>query len=159
MDIERHVGDTDHRSARTARMMKGYLDTSNTSVTRVTVAGLVPRAYDVYVYADGDNRAYTRSASYSISGSDITTTTINLTDPASTNFSLNFTEAQESTGNYVKFTINATGFTLTAAPTQPTSSTRRAPVNAIEIVPASMPPPAISLNFVGNSTAPHHGRG
>ena len=136
-----------------ARMMKGYLDTSNTSVTRVTVAGLVPRAYDVYVYADGDNRAYTRSASYSISGSDITTTTINLTDPASTNFSLNFTEAQESTGNYVKFTINATGFTLTAAPTQPTSSTRRAPVNAIEIVPASMPPPAISLNFVGNSTA------
>jgi len=136
-----------------ARMMKGYLDTSNTSVVTVKVAGLVPRAYDVYVYADGDNRTSSRSAAYAISGSGIPTTSINLTDPANTNFSGTFTEAHDSSGNYVKFTINATGFTLTATPTQPISSTRRAPVNGIEIVPARVPPPTISVNFVGSSTA------
>src|SRR5262249_44034209 len=37
------------------RMMKGYLDTSSTSVTTITVAGLVQGTYDVYVYVDGDN--------------------------------------------------------------------------------------------------------
>lgn len=136
-----------------ARMMKGYLDTSNTSVTTVTVTGLVQRAYDVYVYADGDNRSYARSAAYKISGSGITSTSVSLTDRASTNFSATFTEAHGSAGNYVKFTINATGFTLTATPTLPTSGTRRAPVNAIEIVPAAASPAVISVNFVGSNTA------
>jgi len=133
------------------RMMRGYLDTSSTSITTVKVAGLVQRTYDVYVYVDGDNRTYARGAAYTISGSGIATSTINLTDPVSTNFSGIFTEAHGSAGNYVKFTINATGFTMTAAPTQPTSSTRRAPINGIEIVPAGAPPPAISVSFVGSA--------
>ena len=42
------------------RMMRGYLDSSNTSTTTVSVARLIPRAYDVYVYVDGDNRTYNR---------------------------------------------------------------------------------------------------
>src|SRR5262249_22278012 len=36
------------------RMMKGYLDTDETTVTRVTVIGLPVAPYDVYVYVDGD---------------------------------------------------------------------------------------------------------
>ncbi|HEY7595385.1 MAG TPA: hypothetical protein VH969_19700, partial [Actinophytocola sp.] len=51
---------TDHAGDR--RMMKGYLDSTNTSTTTVSVARLVPRTYDVYVYVDGDNRAFDRPA-------------------------------------------------------------------------------------------------
>ncbi len=127
------------------RLMKGYLDTSSTSVTTVTVSGLVSAAYDVYIYADGDNRAYTRTATYRISGPGITETAIDLTDPANTNFSGAFTQAVGSSGNYVKFSINAGGFTLTATPGTGTNTTLRAPVNAIQIVKASEAPP-VSLD-------------
>lgn len=121
------------------RMMKGYLDTSTTSVTTVTIAGLASAAYDVYVYADGDNRAYTRTGAYSISGPGITSTTIKLTDAASMNFSTTFTQANNSKGNYVKFTFTGTGFTLTATPV-PGTSTLRAPVNGLQIVPKPSAP-------------------
>lgn len=120
-----------------SRLMRGYLDTTSTSTTTVTVAGLAQRAYDVYVYADGDNRTFDRTAAYKISGPGVTNTTVTLTDPASTNFGTTFTRATNSTGNYVKFTINATGFSLSAAPTLPVESTRRAPINGIQIVPAA----------------------
>jgi hypothetical protein len=141
------------------RLMKGYLDTTSTSVTTVTVAGLASRSYDVYVYADGDNKPYDRSAAYTISGAGITTTTINLTDPANTNFDTTFTRADGSIGNYVRFSVTATGFTLTATPTAATTGTRRAPVNGIQIVPAVTPPapPAapstIGIRFNGTSTS------
>src|SRR5437763_505154 len=45
------------------RMMQGYLDTTSTSTTTVAVSGLVQGAYDVYVYADGDNHGFTRTGS------------------------------------------------------------------------------------------------
>ena len=134
-----------------ARMMKGYLDTSDTSTTKLTISGLAARTYDVYVYADGDNRAYTRSAAYTISGTGITTTSTTLTDGANTNFWSSFTRASNSTGNYVKFTINAGGFTLTATPTAPASGARRAPVNGIQIIPVTPPARAVGVNFVGSS--------
>ena len=53
----------------TARMMRGYLDTVG-GTTTVTVSGLPANAagYDVYVYADGDNDAATRTGAYQISG-------------------------------------------------------------------------------------------
>lgn len=117
------------------RMMKGYLDTTSTSTTTVTVSGLAARTYDVYVYADGANGSYSRTAAYTISGPGITTTRITLTDPPSTNFSGTFTQASDASGNYVKFTINATGFTLTAKPVSGGSTTLRAPINGIQIVP------------------------
>ena len=52
-----------------ARMMRGYLDTTGATTT-VTVAGLPANAagYDVYVYADGNNNAATRTGAYQISG-------------------------------------------------------------------------------------------
>ena len=45
-------------------------------------------------------------ARYQISGAGITTTTINLTDPGNTNFNATFTQANNSAGNYVKFSVN-----------------------------------------------------
>jgi hypothetical protein len=127
-------------SAGNRRLMKGYLNTTDTSTTTVTVTGLPVRPYDVYVYADGDNAA-TRTAAYRISGSGIVETTVNLTDPAGTNFSETFTEAAGTSGNYVKFSIQASGFTLTASPVTSTDTKRRAPVNGIQIVPSSQAPP------------------
>ena len=118
-----------------ARMMKGYLDTTSTSTTRITVAGLSARAYDVYVYADGANTGYSRTAAYTISGAGTTTTTIKLTDAANTNFSTTFMRANNTNGNYVKFSINASGFTLTAVPVSGSNANLRAPVNGIQIVP------------------------
>ena len=73
-----------------ARMMKGYLDTGNTTQVAVTVAGLPQATYDVYVYVDGDNKSSDRSATYTVSGAGLTTATIDLTDPANTNFNGDF---------------------------------------------------------------------
>lgn len=139
------------------RLMKGYLDTTSTSTTTVTVSGLAPNTYDVYVYADGDNRTYDRSANYSISGAGVTPSTITLIDAANTNFGTAFTRGDNSRGNYVRFTITATGFTLSAAPNAPSAGTRRAPVNGMQIVPAPAAPapqPAnIGIRFAGTSPA------
>src|SRR3984893_5850889 len=120
------------------RMMRGYLDTANQNAI-VTVAGLPTNSagYDIYVYADGSNGTATRTGTYRISGAGITTTSINLTDAANTNFSGTFVQANNSNGNYVKFTINATSFTLTAIPGTASDGVRRAPVNGIQIIPHS----------------------
>ena len=42
-----------------AALMKGYLDTNDTSSTTVSIADLPPQwlEYDVYVYFDGDSNA------------------------------------------------------------------------------------------------------
>ena len=77
----------------------------------------------------------TRTAAYRISGSGITETTINLTDPASTNFTGTFIQAAGPPAITCKFTITAGGFTLTATPVSGTNPTLRAPINAIQIVP------------------------
>src|SRR5262249_15555434 len=98
------------------RLMAGYLDTTDSSTTTVTVAGLPLPTYDVYVMADSDNEALTRTATYRISGAGITPTTINLIDFANTNFNATFTQGNDSPGNYVRFRIAAAGFTLTATP-------------------------------------------
>ena len=123
---------TDQAGSR--RMMRGYLDNGTGGAITVTVAGLPAGAHDVYVYADGDNAGFTRTGAYRISGAGITTTTINLTDTGNTNFNATFTEASNSAGNYVKFTITASGFTLTATPVSATGTALRAPVNGVQIV-------------------------
>ena len=145
-------------SAGNTRMMKGYLDTSDTSTTTVSVAGLAVAAYDVYVYIDGDNGTQTRTAAYTISGSGITTATVNATDPASTNFGGTFTQALNSNGNYVKFSITAGGFTISAAPGA-SPGAKRAPVNGMQIVPAGPPAPDFTVSAAPASRSVVQGSG
>jgi hypothetical protein len=121
-----------------ARMMKGYLDTASATTTTVNFTGLPSNAagYNVYVYADGDNPSGSRTGIYQISGAGITPTSISLTDVAGTNFSGTFTQANNSAGNYVVFTINATSFTISGTPGSATAGVApRAPINGIQIVP------------------------
>jgi hypothetical protein len=125
----------DDDTAGNTRMMRGYLDTTSTSTTTVTVSGLATGTYDVYVYADGDNHGFSRTAAYTLSGAGITTTTVNMTDAANTTFSGIYTAAANSNGNYVQFSVTGSGFTLTAAPVIGSNPTLRAPVNGIQIVP------------------------
>ena len=68
-------------------------------------------------------------------GPGITTTTVNLTDPGNTNFNTAFTPANNSSGNYVRFSINASGFTLTATPGTASDGVARSPINGLQIVP------------------------
>jgi hypothetical protein len=132
------------------RMMNGYLDTGNVDPTNVNVSGLPANAngYTVYVYADGDNAGQAPTGIYQISGTGITTSAVSLLDPANTNFSGSFTQANNSAGNYVVFTTNSgvSGFTLTATP-GPSNGSQRAPVNGIQIIPSGAPPsPDFSIN-------------
>ena len=122
------------------RLMRGYLDTGAENPTTVTVSGLPVSAtgYDIYVYTDGDNAGSGRTAIYTISGTGIPNTSVNCTDAANTNFGSGFTPCSGSIGNYVKFTINATAFTLTAVPGASSDSALRAAVNGIQIVPAAI---------------------
>ncbi len=121
------------------RMMAGYLDNGLQGTTTAVVAGLPSNAngYSVYVYADGDNKANVRSGLYRISGTGITTASVTLTDAANTNFSGSFTQANNSNGNYVLFTIpgGVSGFTISAIPSTSSDGTQRAPLNGIQIVP------------------------
>jgi hypothetical protein len=141
-------------------MMKGYLDTDSNSTTTVTVAGLPASSggYQVFVYADGDNGSATRTGIYTISGVGITTTTIDLTDAANTNFSGTFTQANNSAGNYVVFTINATGFTLSATGGTASDGFPRAPINGIQIVPIN-PTPNFALSATPSSQTVNPGGG
>src|SRR5262249_4781698 len=121
-----------------ARMMEGYLDTGLGNTTTVTVSGLAANAngYNVYVYADGANGSASRTGVYQISGTGITTTSISLTDAPNTDFARTFTQANNSNGNYVVFTIgNVSGFTLSAIPSTASDGTQRATVNGIQVVP------------------------
>jgi hypothetical protein len=117
------------------RMMRGYLETSNTTSTNVTVYDLpesfTASGYDVYVYFDGDNGAEARSANYRIGS-----TLVSGVDAAGANFSGDFIEAMGGgEGNYVVIPgLTEDRFNLEAMPPFSGSTTRRAPVNSIQIV-------------------------
>lgn len=139
-----------------ARMMRGYLDTHSGNPTVVNVAGLPATAngYRIYVYGDGSNNTATRKAIYQISGNGITTTNIGLTDAANNNFSGSFTQANNSNGNYVVFTVQATAFTLSAIPSTASDGTQRAPLNGIQIVAVVSSTPDFTMSAApGSATA------
>ena len=125
-------------------MMAGYLDATGAN-TIVRVAGLPANAagYDVLVYADGDNGSATRTGIYQLSGAGITTTSIRLTDPGNVDFTGAYQQASGSSGNYVRFHVQATAFNLTAIPATSSDSYPRAPMNGIQIVPATASLPAV----------------
>lgn len=129
------------------RLMRGYLDNGAQHPTTVTVSGLPLAGYDVYVYADGNNGWSTRTGAYQLSGPGIQTTTVTLTDAARVNFAGRFVPANNSAGNYIKFTINGTGFTLTATPGSSSSYAKRAPVNGLQIVRAGASAAAVAATY------------
>lgn len=143
------------------RMMEGYLDNGFGDNSTATVSGLSANSggYNVYVYTDGDNSSNSRTGIYQISGTGITTSSISATDAANTNFSGTFTQANNSNGNYVVFTLpsSATGFTITAIPSTASSSTQRAPLNGMQIVPLGTSNPNFSLS--ANPTSSTSGLG
>lgn len=119
------------------RMMRGYLDTTNTSTTSITVSSIPYALYDVYVYADGDNVAASRGGRYTIGATSL----INI-DPASTNFSGSYI----SGANYVRFTnVSGASFNLTGTPTSPGNI--RAPINGIQITAVPEPSSIALLAF------------
>jgi hypothetical protein len=128
------------------RLMKGYVESRGTRTVRVVVTGLAAATYDVYVYVDGANSSSRRTATYRISGTGITTTSTAVTDAAYTNFAGSFTRAQNSVGNYARFTVTASAFTITATPGSSSNYYMRAPVNAIQIVPVA---PAVTYRISG----------
>ncbi len=130
------------------RLMNGYLDTTDTSITTVSVTGLpasfTGSGYDVYVYCNGDG--VNRAGIYTIGN-----TAIRVLDNAL--FSGNFIPASNSAGNYVLFNgLSGSGFTLTATPDQSVNGVR-APINAIQIVAraGTLPAPANLTAAAGNA--------
>ena len=128
------------------RMMRGYLDNANGNPSTVTVSGLPGGTYNIYIYADGDNGTSSRTGIYKISGPGMTTVSTSLTDAPNANFSGTFVQGTNSSGNFILFNSIrvASGFTLTASPGT-SSAAPRAPVNAIQIIPLSVPNPDFTI--------------
>ena len=121
-----------------ARMMNGYLDPFGMASVTVTAlpASLTASGYDVYVYANGDVSAGdTRTGIYTIGAAMQT-----VTQAAQTPFAGTFTQAVAGgTGNYVVFrNVTGSSFTLTATPG--TGTTRRSPLNGLQIITAGAGP-------------------
>ena len=121
-------------SAGDKRMMKGFIDTSNSSTTTVTISGLgAPysvNGYDVYLYADGDNGAVTRAGSYKIGARSYV-----CTDGAGKSFSGPYALGSNRVGNFMIYpNVGGTSFTLTAAPGTSGDATKSAPLNGLQII-------------------------
>jgi hypothetical protein len=114
---------------------------------------LVPRAYDVYICVDGDNKVYSRSASYVVRVPGESPITIGLTDNASSIFNGQYVEAIGSSGkgDYVRVRLTGREFTITATPVDPATGTRRAPIDGVQIVPATTALP-MAVDFAGNAS-------
>ncbi|MEO5768289.1 MAG: hypothetical protein ABIS92_08045, partial [Polyangia bacterium] len=117
------------------RMMNGYLDVVSSSPPGTVTVSNLPAAltsggYDVYVYCTGGVFTGTRGYTYAIGGVSYT---ISQTGPPPTQFSGYVLAAPDVPGNYIVFRgVTGTSFTLTATPASGT--TRRAPVNGLQIV-------------------------
>jgi hypothetical protein len=148
-----------------ASLMKGYLDTNNTSATTVTVSDLPAQwaQYDVYVYLDGDANAG-RAGNYTITsttdGADMAT----MSDTANWNLGAaggTYTRANENafesstnpgftSGNYLVFPGRSDrGFTLTAQGSLAGAFPPRAPINAIQLVATRLVPEPGSMALLG----------
>lgn len=135
-------------AAGNVRLMRGYCDDSSAQAITATFSKLLPGTYNVYVYTDGDNAAATRTATYALSGTGVTAVSSTATDSPNTNFSGTFTSGK----NYLLFTnVNITsGLTVTATPATASDGTKRAPLQAIELVPVNVtppPPPPVAISI------------
>ncbi len=133
------------------RMMRGYLDSSNTIPNTEAVSGLPSsfKMYDVIVYFYGGNDSTpdsTRAASYRLTSVDNDGvvhgcsaregSTVSGTDPGGVVFSGTFIQASGgSIGNYVEF-LDCTGSNFNLAPVHAgsTDSQVRASINGLQIL-------------------------
>jgi hypothetical protein len=152
------------------KMMLGYIDTNDTSITTVVVSGLPASftgpGYNVILYYDGDNGANQRVGRYEINGVSM------WGRDAGVNFGGTFTQGQTTTnpapgmsgtqldnlgavattvpaGNYMTFSnLTAATFTLNVQAHVASDATNRAALNGMQIV--AVPEPAtIALVAIG----------
>jgi hypothetical protein len=149
-----------------ASLMKGYLDTNDTSTTTVTVSDLPSTwaKYDVYVYLDGDASAG-RAGNYTITSTGDGTDMATVSDTANWNVGAaaggTFTRANENAhessttpgftaGNYLVFPGRSDlSFTLMAQGSLAGALPPRAPINAIQLVATQLIPEPGSLALLG----------
>lgn len=128
-------------------LMLGYLDTTDSSTTTVTVNGVKFPLYDVIVYGDGENGSATRVAKYALTATSGSATKYVL-DAGDTDFAGGYIEADSTTGgpsasagNYCRFpNVRGTSFTVTATGEYASDNHPRAPLNAIQIAPVNVVP-------------------
>jgi hypothetical protein len=138
-------------------LMKGYLDTNNTSTTTVNVTGLPAEwlEYDVYVYFDGDG-TNGRAGNYTITSATDGTKSATITDTANWNVGGvpggTYTRANENAyelttvpgstaGNYLVFPGRSDlSFTLTTVGSLTGGAPPRAPINGIQLVATQVIP-------------------
>lgn len=135
------------------RLMKGYLDTGNSTTTTVTVSGIPYSRYDLVIYMDGSNDSDWRVGRYTVvdpaNGSVLAGPIFNR-DAANSDFSgvyvqtpVTSTEnlgANTPAGNYIIIpNLTVASFRLEATPASAGSNTLRAPVNAIQIASREAP--------------------
>ncbi|HOC58145.1 MAG TPA: hypothetical protein PKI20_21180 [Verrucomicrobiota bacterium] len=128
-------------------LMLGYLDTTDSSTTTVTVNGVKFPLYDVIVYGDGENGSATRVGKYALAAPSGSATKYVL-DAGDTDFAGGYIEADSTTGgpttpagNYCRFpNVRGTSFTLTATGEYASDNHPRGPLNAIQIVPINVVP-------------------
>jgi hypothetical protein len=153
------------------KMMLGYLDTNDTSITTFTVSGLPASfagvGYDVYLYYDGDNGTQSRAGKYTINGvsqwgQDAASTAFGgtfiqgqtATDPApgATGTALDNQAAAVATvpvGNYMVFRgLTGGSFTLDVQASVSAGGTNRASLNGMQIV-AIPEPSTVALLALG----------
>jgi hypothetical protein len=134
------------------KLMYGYLDTTNTSQSRLDITGIPYSKYDVVVYFDGSNSSsLARVGRYEIAGQPavfgrdrLNFASIFTSVPLSSNADLG---ANTPAGNYIHFHgLNTSSFTLLAsAGTGDSSGTARAPLNAVQIIQVPEPTAVITM--------------
>jgi len=135
-------------------LMQGYLDTSDSSTTTVTVNGVKFPLYDIIVYGDGDNGSATRVGKYTLTATRGSGTKYIL-DASDTDFAGSFLEADSPTGgaaaaagNYCRFRdVRGTTFTVTATGEYASDGHPRGPLNAIQIVPINVVPALSDFSY------------
>jgi hypothetical protein len=144
-------------------LMKGYLDTTDVSVTTVSVSDLPAEwlEYDVYVYIDGDATAG-RAGNYTITSALDGTDTATVSDTANWDVAAGgtFTRANENahdltttpgftSGNYLVFSgRHDLSFTLTAQGSLIGATPARAPINGIQVVATRVVPEPASMTVL-----------